>query len=81
MEDYLNDLAAGTLNEDIQLFYNFDYNFDRVNSTYGSTSGSLEVRMLNDTQAQKDLATTLSNQISCTESGLKSTFPANVNIT
>lgn len=41
-ETYLNDFVNGTLDEDISLYYQFQYTFDRQDAQYGSTSGTIK---------------------------------------
>lgn len=39
METYLSQLGNGTLPEEIELFYTFEYTFTREEQEYGSASG------------------------------------------
>lgn len=73
---------SGTLEEDITLYYSFQYTINREDAQYGSTKGSiLPVRLNNETQADIEIASSLSKQISCTETDVETIFPANVTIT
>lgn len=78
MLDLLNQLVTDTLDEDIELYYTFDWAFDRQDSEYGSAKGlTKNLLSSNDTE----LVDSLIAQINCTESKIRSHFPADITIT
>ena len=82
MYNYLAQFANETIADNINIYYTFDWSFDRGLSKYGTSSGQSNYEFVKNDTYYKELAGNLTNQISCTKSGdYNSTFPANITIT